>query len=109
MGAGGGVGTAGQPWLLGSFPNPGCFVATRHCYAAARFCHCDAAPVSCSPARVLDAGPPRRKAGTPAAEIKIAPQAVTPQFLQRAVQINGTVAGAVVAALREGGFLDEVR
>lgn len=52
---------------------------------------------------------PRRKAGTPAAEIKVAPQAVTPAFLQRAVQINATVAEAVVAALREGGFLDEVR
>lgn len=52
---------------------------------------------------------PCRKAGTPAAEIKIAPQAVTPAFLQRAVQINDTVAEAVVTALREGGFLDEVR
>ncbi|KAI7843770.1 hypothetical protein COHA_002668 [Chlorella ohadii] len=48
-----------------------------------------------------------KKAGTPAAEIKVAPQAVTPAFLQRAVQINATVAEAVVAALREGGFLDE--
>lgn len=51
----------------------------------------------------------RRKAGTPAAEVKIAPQPLTPAFLQRAPQINATTAEAVVAALRDNGYLGEVR
>lgn len=48
-------------------------------------------------------------AGIPAAEVRIAPQPVRPQLLQRSLLIGAEMAEAIVAALREGGFLDEVR
>lgn len=49
----------------------------------------------------------RREAGTPAAELKVGPSPVTPAFLQRSPQISAGLAQAVVAKLREGGFIDE--
>ena len=51
----------------------------------------------------------RRSVGIPAAEIRIDPQPITPQFLQRAPQIDRATAEAMVEALDGEGLLDEVR
>jgi hypothetical protein len=49
-----------------------------------------------------------REAGIPAAEIRVDPRAVTPQFLQRSPLIGREMAEGIVAALREAVLLDEV-
>ncbi|EFN58741.1 hypothetical protein CHLNCDRAFT_140437 [Chlorella variabilis] len=48
-----------------------------------------------------------RSVGIPAAEIRIDPQPITPQFLQRAPQIDRATAEAMVEALDGEGLLDE--
>jgi hypothetical protein len=50
----------------------------------------------------------RREAGIPAAEIRVDPRPVTPQFLQRSPLIGREMAEGVVAALQGEGLLDEV-
>ena len=93
---GGGRRAAGLPTRTGqtgarAARRPACFPQpVRHCCPAARL-------------------PARRKAGTPAAEIKVAPQPVTAALLQRAAEISGKQAKAVVAALKKGGALDKAR
>ena len=51
----------------------------------------------------------RREQGTPGAEIKVAPRPLTPQLLRRSPAVSAPVAAAIVGALREAGYLDEVR
>ena len=48
-----------------------------------------------------------RKAGTPAAEIRVGPRPVTPRFLQRSQLISARIAADIVRVLRQHGMIDE--
>ncbi|PSC67478.1 aci-reductone dioxygenase [Micractinium conductrix] len=48
-----------------------------------------------------------KKAGTPAAEIRVGPRPVTPRFLQRSQLISARIAADIVRVLRQHGMIDE--
>lgn len=55
------------------------------------------------------AAPLCREEGIPADEVWVDPQPVTQALLRTSPLVSAALADAVVGALRDGGFLDEVR